>query len=49
MLERLDAGEDVIDFPPSVRRWPELASVPWIADRSVSRVVVRADDTIHPA
>jgi hypothetical protein len=49
MLERLDAGENVIDFPPSARQHPELTSVPWIADRSVSRVIVRADDTIHPA
>lgn len=34
---------------PPARQFPEAAEVPWLADRSVARIRVYADDSIEPA
>jgi hypothetical protein len=34
---------------PSASEFPEVAAVPWLADRSVRRVRVYADDTSEPS
>lgn len=48
-IDRLNAGDPFEIGLPSPRDWPELASVPWVLDGSVRRVIVSADDTIRPA
>jgi hypothetical protein len=48
-IDCLNSGDLFVIGLPSPRDWPELASVPWVLDRSVRRVIVSADDTIRPA
>jgi hypothetical protein len=48
-LAAMDADGWIWAYAPSVvERFPRDAAVPWLADRSVRRVRVYADDSIEP-
>jgi hypothetical protein len=48
-LAAMDADGWAVVGAPSLRGFPEAAAVPWLADRSVQRVRVYADDRVEPA
>jgi hypothetical protein len=48
-LAALDKDGWTVTMAPSASEFPEVAAVPWLADRSVRRVRVYADDTSEPS
>jgi hypothetical protein len=46
VLTGMDRGDAVLTWPPTARQIPVVADIPWLADRSCTRVWVHADDSV---